>query len=178
MTAACNLAGLPAVAVDTDGHLISQVVACKLEASEKGKERLHAILTQVREAGFQFVYDFDKFGEKGESSYIAVIHTDGNSMGKRFAQLAEDHLLAKHNPDYVKTLRKIVRLRVNTPGPEAALNATVNTLLASWDTRTELSAEWAFPHLRSVVIVICHFGRLSSAAMTSRLCVRGGWDWH
>ncbi len=136
VTAACDFTGLPAIAVDTDGHLISQVVACKLDATKKGNERLHAILPQVRAAGFQFVYDFDKFGEKGESSYIAVIHTDGNGMGKRFAQLVGDHPLAKHNPDYVKSLRKFSG-SVNTRA-EAALNATVTTLLASWDARAEL----------------------------------------
>ena len=136
VTAACDFTGLPAVAEDTDGHLISQVVAHKLAVAEKGKERLHAILPQVRQAGYQFVYDFDRFGEKGESSYIAVVHTDGNGMGKRFEKLAEDHLLPKHNRDYIKALRDLSGV-VNT-WAEAALNATVDMLLASLDERSEL----------------------------------------
>ncbi len=140
VTAACDFSGLPAVAADPlEGHLISQVVACKLAAADRGKERLHAILPQVRQAGFQFVYDFDKFGEKGESSYIAVVHTDGNGMGKRFKALAEQYAQAKDNPDYVKALRNFSGA-VNARA-EAALNAAVNMLLASWDARTALFGE-------------------------------------
>lgn len=136
VTSACDFTGLPVVAADPDGHQISQMVAHKLAMAEKGKARLHAMLPQVRTAGYEFVYDFDNFGEKGESSYIAVIHTDGNSMGKRFEQLASEYSLPQHNLAYVTALRRL-STTVNRRA-EAALNATADGLLASLDEQTDL----------------------------------------
>ena len=136
VTAACDFTGLPVVAMDDDGRQISRVVADKLAAAKKGEDRLLAVLSQVRDAGYQFVHDFDKFGEKGESSYIAVVHTDGNGMGKQFDKLATDHPLPKHNLDYVKALRGLSS-KVNACS-ETALKSTVDALLAKLDEPTGL----------------------------------------
>jgi len=86
---------------------ISKEVADKLQAEPEAKERLHDILVQARSTGYEFVYDFDQFGDKGTSSYIAVVHTDGNGMGKRFDQIAEDCKTADKNDEYVKRLREL-----------------------------------------------------------------------
>jgi hypothetical protein len=136
VTAACDFTGLPVIGMDIDGHQISQVVAHKLAATEQGKKRLHVTLPQVDATGYEFVYDFEMFGEKGESSYIAVVHTDGNSMGKRFEKLAGDYPLPQHNALYVKALRRLSSA-VNRRA-EIALRATVDGLLTNLDEPTDL----------------------------------------
>lgn len=87
VTAACVYTGAPAVDV-RDGQLISAEVQAKRDAAEDGKAYLSRQLPQVAQAGYEFVYDFNDFGTKGESSYLAVIHTDGNRMGERIQGLA------------------------------------------------------------------------------------------
>lgn len=48
--------------------------------------------------------DFDDFGRsRGEMSYIAVIHIDGNSMGERFQNYGKD----KKNEAYIKAIRAL-----------------------------------------------------------------------
>jgi len=144
ITTACAYTGLPAVGVNTDPNIvgteiatrmkrlkeeqpISGEVADKLRAEPPAKNRLHELLKQVREKGYEFVYDFDQFGDKGESSYIAVVHTDGNGMGKRFDALAAQYKTAGYNRDYIEAIRALsdsIRKRA-----EKALNETVNYLL-------------------------------------------------
>ena len=144
ITAACAYTGLPAIGVNTDRDIvgieiaermkrlkeeqpISGDVADKLRAEPPAKERLHKLLQQVRENGFEFVYDFDQFGEKGESSYIAVVHTDGNGMGKRFETLAEKHKTVLQNRQYITDLRALSdSVRVQA---QKALVETVNFLI-------------------------------------------------
>lgn len=129
VTAACSFTGLPAVGRDTDGRLSSSIVMSKLAAEPTGLERLHRVLPGVRQAGLEFVYDFDLFGTKGESSYIAVIHTDGNAMGNRIEAIGSHFNQAKDNAGYVKELRGFSR-SVNRAAV-AALRATVADLMAS-----------------------------------------------
>jgi len=131
VTAACEFTGLPAVGRDKlDGDLISKQVRCKVEVGHSlANGRLHNILRNVRNKGYEFVYDFDLFGEKGESSYIAVIHADGNGMGKRFNALAEEHPLPDDNEAYVRQLRafsQAMREKSIT-----ALRETVDLLMGS-----------------------------------------------
>jgi len=144
VTAACVYTGLPAAGYSDDPDLtgswqeledepklISAAVAAKLKAAAAGKERLHALLPQAREKGFLFVYDFDQFGSKGESSYIAVIHADGNSMGKRFEAIARAHPAPEDNNGYIYALRRFSEsIQENA---NRALSETVDYLLDSLD---------------------------------------------
>ncbi|HLF25536.1 MAG TPA: hypothetical protein VJG32_04320 [Anaerolineae bacterium] len=134
VTAACAFTGLPAVARDpldrkppNQRRLISKVVQSKLKATEQGKERLRDVLRDVRDSDFEFIYDFDLFGTKGESSYIAVIHTDGNSMGARVKDIGALFTRAEQNADYVRALRAFSR-SVNKAATRA-LRSTVQVLL-------------------------------------------------
>ncbi|MDX9955151.1 MAG: hypothetical protein RBT75_13690 [Anaerolineae bacterium] len=120
VTAACVYTGAPAVAVQ-DGQLISAEVQAKLGATEDGKIRLRQQLRQIKK-DYEFVYDFNDFGTKGESSYLTVIHTDGNRMGERIQALAgaTDETYAEALKAFSDSVRTAAGI---------ALNSTVNLLL-------------------------------------------------
>lgn len=145
VTAKCVFTGLPAIGFDDDPKVvgvtyakhmkerneeakrISGEVAAKLKANAIGRERLHKILPQVREKQFEFAYIFNDFGTKGESSYIAVIHTDGNSMGERFRNIGDAHNKPESNREYIQAIRNFSdSVRRNA---DKALKVTVNYLL-------------------------------------------------
>lgn len=120
VTAACAFTGLPVVARDPDGRLIARTVAQKLARSRPehldrygsgqgltNSQRLHAILPDVRKYFYEFTNNFDQFGERGESSYIAVVHIDGNNMGKRFQAVAEAN--RGDNAAYIEELYRLSR---------------------------------------------------------------------
>ncbi len=138
VTAACEFTGLPVVGRDFDGRLVSQVVKHKLRHFEpvvEGEQKFipadrhHRVLCGIPDDK-EFVYDFDQFGEKGKASYIAVVHTDGNCMGKRFQAIAEQYPAQPNNADYIKHLRALSDA-VNQKG-KAAVQATTQRLLASY----------------------------------------------
>lgn len=122
VTAAGVFTGAPAVTVNDDGQLISAEVQAKLAATEDGKTRLRRQLPEAVERGYEFVYNFDDFGTHGESSYLAVIHTDGNRMGERIQRLK-----GAGDKEYIAALRafsKSVEAAANK-----ALTSTVELLL-------------------------------------------------
>ncbi len=129
VTAACAFTDAPAVGRDKEGRYISAEVAAKQRAGAPdgpGNERLLDYLSDVRRFNFDFVYDFDQFGAKGESSYMAVVHTDGNRMGDRIQAYADRH--AEDDAAYVKAQREF-STRVQAAA-HAALVSTVGLLLA------------------------------------------------
>ena len=126
VTAACVYTGAPAVEV-RDEQLISVEVQHKRAVEDEGKDRLKRQLPRVAKEGYDFVYDFDDFGERGEASYLAVIHTDGNRMGDRIKKLGEKYARPDQNEQYRQALAgfsKSVQDAANT-----ALTATVDALL-------------------------------------------------
>jgi len=149
ITAACVYTGLPAIGMSDDDTVvgkaaaekvrqtgeepvsISMEVAAKLGAEDIGKDRLKRSLPQVEKAGYEFVYDFDDFGEKGESSYLAVIHADGNNMGERIKAIGKQHNQAgkEGSENYARALRAFSKSVGEAA--EKALSATVNMLLDS-----------------------------------------------
>ena len=105
VTAFCTYTGQPVVGREPkEGHLISKSVECKLGKLATGNEHLHRVLPQVRRRGLDFIYDFDQIGERGESSYLAVVHLDGNNMGSRFREIIKAHPLAEDNEAYAEQL--------------------------------------------------------------------------
>jgi hypothetical protein len=91
VTAACVFTGAPAIGFDKDGRYVSIEVAVKQQMGASdglGNQRLIEYLGDVRRQEFGFVYDFDKLGLRDESSYLAVVHTDGNRMGERIGAYA------------------------------------------------------------------------------------------
>jgi hypothetical protein len=120
VTADCEFTGLPAVGRDDEGHRISAEIEAKRAVVDAANSRLkHEIGISDQEC----VLDFGDFGTEGESSYIAVVHTDGNRIGKRFQKLSE---LGLKNRDYIQAVRALSQ-SVNEAAQEA-LKTTVNAI--------------------------------------------------
>ena len=91
VTAACRSTGLVATTTNAahgkpegeETYPISDAVAAKLEMVDQAQQRLRDIFAEdIQRANYDFPRDFDEFGRsKGEMSYIAVVHADGNGMG-------------------------------------------------------------------------------------------------
>ena len=133
VTAVCDFTGLPAVGLDADDSLISQAVQAKYDAYEK-ENRVNRLLKEVS-GSYLFADDFNLLGERGESSYIAVIHADGNNMGQRFEKLAETYQTVADNHAYCRQLR-ILSEAVAKKSTDA-LKATVQLLVDSLDPRNK-----------------------------------------
>jgi hypothetical protein len=98
VTAVCQSSGLPAVA-KKDGKLISAATKAKTLVNDTA-------FSDLFDKGFQESFllssELDKLGRsKGEFSYIAVVHADGNRMGKLF----ENFLKEKSDRDYIEKVR-------------------------------------------------------------------------
>lgn len=116
VTASCDSTGLPAVSTlggkwngerlglpGEDGDsLVSREAAAKRGWRKAANQRLNHMLKDAAEE-FTFPYDLEKIGRfKGEESYIAVIHIDGNRMGARVRGIGKD---AKNDRDFIQKLR-------------------------------------------------------------------------
>lgn len=136
VTATCSSTGLPAIRTPMGSQrigeeefnllvrgqdqqesertrLISRETTFKLAARELANKRLRHILGEVAQS-YDFPSDMDNLGRvSGEESYVAVIHADGNGMGKRL-QAIENGTYQKYetasrkilNREYIKALRK------------------------------------------------------------------------
>lgn len=138
ITATCNSTQLPAVdssdryiqydaGEETDSYLISAETSQKLEAArERAEKRLQKIFEKIFDLNvYQFPKRTDQLGRsEGSISYAAVIHADGNGMGKRFREygekLAKQNLndRAKSNQAYVDGIRELSKT-VNEAGKNA-----------------------------------------------------------
>lgn len=129
VTADCEFTGLPAVTIGgKENQRISAEIAAKLDYATAANDRLKREI-----GGDDYVRDFDEFGTKGEASYIAVIHADGNGMGKRFERLAAAGL---PNRKYIQVVRALSR-SVNEAA-QAALKATADAIRNMWHEEDKL----------------------------------------
>ena len=127
VTAVCNSTQLPAVDRskeyiqygddEADSYFISTETKQKLKAVDRANKELQKMFAEVVDQNiFQFPYRTDHLGRsESESSYAAIVHADGNSMGKRFQKYGED---AKNNRDYIQRMRDF-----STSVEEAGKNA-------------------------------------------------------
>lgn len=105
VTVMCRSTTLPAIGRDKDGPVAAEIAA-KLGVNTDARNRLDAELPPPE--GFSYPRDFDDLGrEKGEQSYIAVVHADGNGMGKLFQQLLKDHQESENDEDYKQAVRSL-----------------------------------------------------------------------
>ncbi len=128
LTADCQYTGLPAVGKNRDGKRISAEVQAKEAAFDAAHERLK-ILLGVK-GDYDLAKDFDHFGrERGASSYIAVVHTDGNGMGQRVKAIADRYPRPEDNRPYIKAIRAFSQSVRKVA--EEALQSTYRQLLQS-----------------------------------------------
>jgi hypothetical protein len=138
VTASCGSTQLPAVGrsnelvnypedEEADGYLISTETKQKLKAVDKANKELQEFFKDVvDDKFFPFPYRTDHLGRsRGESSYAAIVHADGNGMGKRFKNHGKD----KGNRDYILAMRNFSK-SVDQAGINA-LKAVVKTLTQS-----------------------------------------------
>lgn len=146
VTADCQFTGLPAVTVQTEGDAQTEDAtqagrtdSWRISAEIRGKRSAfsdaHARLGKSLPSGYDFAADFDDFGDKGESSYIAVVHTDGNGMGDRIAALEAG--IPDNNPRaYIQAMRGFSASIQKTA--EAAMSATIKHMVDSIDEESKI----------------------------------------
>lgn len=94
VTASCTSTGLPANGLHLDPNKVgtgasraNRQILAKWEMADEATKRLRK-LYDAEANGFFFTDDLDKIGDIGrDESFVAVVHTDGNGMGKRFGVL-------------------------------------------------------------------------------------------
>ncbi len=136
VTVECDFTGAPAVGVDDEGRYVSAEVQAKQRAGAAngtGNDRLLEYLHNICQENFRFVYDFNQLGQRGETSYLAVVHIDGNRMGGRIQSYVDQ--FADDDAAYVKAQREFSQ-KVQSSA-HTALNSTVGLMLApnnlKWD---------------------------------------------
>jgi len=124
VTAECAYTGLPAVndvlkspedkGPDARRILVSAQSFAKQDQQtvKAANQRLEKLL-HIDE--FEYPHDFEELGsERGKSSFIAVVHADGNSMGKRIQAYTEH----EENREMIRRMREFSE-KVNRIGLEA-----------------------------------------------------------
>ena len=107
VTMPCNSTGLVASQI-VEKKPVSQEIKIKsddrIQAQSLG--RLKAKMPRVERGDWEIPADFDDLGRiKGEESYIAIVHADGNGMGKRVETIAERHNTPAQNRAYILAIR-------------------------------------------------------------------------
>ncbi len=98
-----------------------------IEASERALRKALAIPDEWR-----IPRDLDELGRShGEESYIAVVHADGNGLGRRFSSVVNPFATAAENRACLDALRAL-SLAVEKAGGDA-FKATVQAMLAKLD---------------------------------------------
>ncbi|MEA5515824.1 Cas10/Cmr2 second palm domain-containing protein [Nodularia sp. UHCC 0506] len=115
VTATCNSTQLPAVDEsrnyinyeeddeEVDSYFISTETKRKLEAVKQANQHLQSQFSEVVDPNiYKFPYRTDHLGRtKNESSYVAIVHADGNGMGNRFREQGK----GKSNRGYIDDIR-------------------------------------------------------------------------
>ncbi|MEQ9621818.1 Cas10/Cmr2 second palm domain-containing protein [Coleofasciculus chthonoplastes] len=123
VTATCRSTQLVAVGMsekfeDDEPYLISREIQKKLDAVRLANRKLRERLINTSSEIYEFPLRTDYMGRSaGDSSYVAVIHADGNGMGKRFQKFGNN----KCNRDYIIAMRQLSH-SVNQAGITALKN--------------------------------------------------------
>jgi len=65
---------------------ISAVAYSKLSASILSTKQFQRLIPKEYQESYVFTNDIERFGQKEGLNYIAIVHIDGNEMGKRFSE--------------------------------------------------------------------------------------------
>lgn len=113
VTVACRSTGLPAsVMKPYSGEAaqpVSAEIEAKLEAADKSHRELREQFKQATNQAigreYDFPRDFDELGrERGEQSFIAVVHADGNGFGQAIIEIGKRN--SHDNRAYINAVRK------------------------------------------------------------------------
>ena len=134
----CQSTALPAVEMvkgigeEPDRPASAEIVAKLKVATKTGPrpseadERLHRI-TPLED--YDYPAQFEHLGgTKGEHSYIAVVHADGDGMGSRITKIGEKYPKQKENRDFINAIREF-SIAVEKAA-QAALQVTLDKLTA------------------------------------------------
>lgn len=127
VTAGCNSTQLVAIGNSEDfgsplddgqgSYPVSREVSKKLLAVPTANKKLRDIFSDLPRK-LDFPHQFDHLGRsEGESSYIAVVHADGNNMGDRFKQYCNNR---ESNESFIQAARTLSR-NINKAGQAALL---------------------------------------------------------
>ncbi len=132
VTVMCRSTALPAVNVapetkdDLDPRPSSSEVLAKLDAADSANTRLKS--TFPLEQGHEYPLDFDDLGRtRGEASLIAVVHADGDDIGKRIEAIGVQYKSPAHLRQHINELRWFSRNLA-----QAAQNAQKRTVEHLW----------------------------------------------
>ncbi len=115
VTAACQSTGLPANWEEAEPgeadskQIISAEVAAKWGQNEPAKRRLERMLYEDQAPPFDLPNEFEDLGRsESEFSYIAVVHADGNGMGKVLEQIQAKFVskTGDANREYIERIRR------------------------------------------------------------------------
>lgn len=148
----CQSTGLPVVEIakpiptdPTSFYPASAEIVAKLQATNNANERLKGMFSDVLTNSYQFPLDFDDMGRaSGNHSYIAVVHVDGDGMGKRIRELGRKYLQSDANGNYTEANRGYINaLRKFSIAVEKsakkALIETLKTLKSGIDAQGEIA---------------------------------------
>src|ERR671932_88068 len=112
VTASCNSTQLPAIgtsdkfaAPEEDSYLVSREVKYKLKAVIRANDKLRKFFKNIDSEVYDFPLRTDNLGRtRDESSYVAIVHADGNNMSDRFKQHGK---ITSDNRDYIIKMREL-----------------------------------------------------------------------
>lgn len=141
VTRVCRSTGQPAVGDDKEepGRPVSAEVAAKTGRARRtaADQRLYKFLRRGGIAKellrtYAFSRELDDLGRtRGESSYIAVVHADGNGMGRRFQRLIERYPDAADNKLLIGKIAEFSQALARTG--RVALQRTLRRLIIALD---------------------------------------------
>ncbi len=174
VTAACDFTGGPAVGIDDKGRYISAAVKAKQKLGSvdgAGNQRLLEYAGSVLPPNFGFIYNFNKIGVRDESSFLAVVHTDGNRMGERIGAYVEQS--SSSDQAFVKAQRDF-SIRIQESALEA-LTSTIKLLVSPENLKLDpdpINGLWQF----KIAGVIPVLRELAEERLPFRPIVFGGDD--
>jgi hypothetical protein len=130
VTVNCNSTQFPAIGLSTDynqdddeaedsSYPISQETFFKRMAVSRAQKELASLFESEMPEHLVFPRQFDHIGRtEHDSSYIAVVHADGNNMGKRFQEYGKN---VKDNREYIDRMRDF-SAKVDEAGKTALRN--------------------------------------------------------
>lgn len=176
VTVMCQSTGLPAVGVtkridDDPGYPASSEIHAKLDVATKKAHQQYSEADQrlrrkIPPRGqYDYPRDFEYLGgTKGEHSYIAVVHADGDGMGDRIKQIRDE---AIDNRELINNLRAF------SQGVEDAAIAALETTLLGV---TIQGGKIPHPSLRDLSVTLSQDSKTHERYLPFRPVVFGGDD--